>query len=197
MPNHAHEPRDRTQRREHRNAPECTAMPPFAPNALAAAQIRVRSTREMHPNAPRCTQMHPPFAIWQNKPTAGPNGTFGHICVRRPARPVDAGLRQLTSVDAGLPQHVIWQNEPTAAHVGTFRRLRREARATSCNAMQRHATGRYLRMRFGKTNPPIRRGRSATAMSLVATTTTTMARQDGGGGQNQPCDARGLGDGRD
>ena len=100
--------------------------------------------------------------------------------------PVDTGLHQLTSVDAGLPPHAIAQNEPTvrrAAHAGLHQlapvtaswcRFRAEAdlanrdhRADACNAMQPDATPCNATQpfsRFGKTNPPQRVIRTRAAL---------------------------------
>ncbi len=64
---------------------------------------RVAACNAMQPHATWCNAVQPICAVGQNEPTA------------RPA--VDTGLRQLTQVDAGLPQQAVWKNEPTVAHV--------------------------------------------------------------------------------
>src|SRR5688572_15720481 len=46
------------------------------------------------------------------------HGTFGCIPVRHSLAAVDAGVLQLTPVDARLPSVVLLQNEPNFAHGG-------------------------------------------------------------------------------
>ena len=104
-------------------------MPPSAPKARGALECESSARLEMPPNAPWCPRMPPLFGSWQNEPTVG--------------RAVDRGLRQLTPVDAGLPQHANAQNEPTAVWPN-IRRAQRvnvvQRHATACNATQRDAT---------------------------------------------------------
>ena len=71
------------------------------------------------------------FAPVQNEPTVAASGTFQRVSARQHHRAVDAGLPQLTAVDAGLPPRAVRQNGPTACYAA----LRP---ATPCNLVLRH-----------------------------------------------------------